>query len=489
MPIPMPDQTGTPAGDVVHRQIDGSEATLFLNALRQAAVDAGWSAAGLGARNYLPFATTNPTAAQTVTLNGLAYTFRTSINNGVAREVLIGASAAVSYRRLVNCVLDNGVGKGTEYSNATTANPYFRAFLNSAETEFWVEALTGGPDSNSLTVAEAVTPNWSIGSTTNPLYGGYRLLSDRTPQGLQVACEFRRYSSTEVTFCVGDKLQADSFGVTSSNTRWATPYRSVSKAIAMASGRLFKVIAHRYHLWFYVPGSNATQTACCAFVTQHPSQLEAPVVSSATGGGGTLVQITTDRPHGMTATGNVYIWGAEGLGINGFWNVTVTGPDGYTLDGSQAVAAGSYTSGSARAADVNAGQISFAVGGWQHVRASTGFRYRALGQNQSRWIQGVNQYFWTDEDLNKTGRMFVPGINSLKWVGDRYFFQESPIAFGTDQDASAWYTVGWLWAAAIAGRYTPVDSLAVDSSGQQWFEFSTEQSGSGLWLAVPLTEN
>lgn len=83
--------------------------------------------------------------------------------------------------------------------------------------------------------------------------------------------------------------------------------------------------------------------------------------------------------------------------------------------------------------------------------------------------------------------MCIPGVNALKWVGDRYFFQESPIAFGTDQDASACYTAGWLWVAAIAGRYTPVDSLAVDSSGQQWFEYSTEQSGAGLWLAVPLT--
>jgi hypothetical protein len=57
----------------------------------------------------------------TVTISGVIYTFKTTINNGVAREVYHGASATDSAANL-SAAINAGAGAGTLYSTATVSH-------------------------------------------------------------------------------------------------------------------------------------------------------------------------------------------------------------------------------------------------------------------------------------------------------------------------------------------------------------------------------
>jgi len=81
------------------------------------------------------------------------------------------------------------------------------------------------------------------------------------------------------------------------------------------------------------------------------------IQSTAIGGGvlsatasGTLIQITTNSPHGLATGSRAIISGVVGVPANGFWTITNTGANTFTLDNS--VFSGLYVSG---------GTIAFAV--------------------------------------------------------------------------------------------------------------------------------
>lgn len=97
---------------------------------------------------------TNVTAADTVTIGAVTYTFRASVTT-TANEVLIGADAATSLANLKKAINLSGTG-GTEYGSLTVIHPTVTAAALTATT-LRLYAKTAGTGGNSLTSTEAST--------------------------------------------------------------------------------------------------------------------------------------------------------------------------------------------------------------------------------------------------------------------------------------------------------------------------------------------
>jgi hypothetical protein len=121
---------------------------------------------GVAATGTLTSDATAPSNGDTVTVGGLVYTFQTTLTN-VARNVLIGASAAVALDNLKSAV-NATAGSGTTYAAATVVHPTMEATTNTNTTQVF-EARTKGTGGNSLATVEAST-HLSFGAAT--LAGG-----------------------------------------------------------------------------------------------------------------------------------------------------------------------------------------------------------------------------------------------------------------------------------------------------------------------------
>jgi hypothetical protein len=99
----------------------------------------------------------------TMVIGGVTWTMKTAINNANPREILIGADAFNTMKNIVDAVNDTGSGKGTTYSNATTACANcFALNANSTSGSYWIFAKTAGVGGESITT----TGTGNIGATT-----------------------------------------------------------------------------------------------------------------------------------------------------------------------------------------------------------------------------------------------------------------------------------------------------------------------------------
>jgi hypothetical protein len=98
----------------IHRWISGDGDPLLASSWQSAV------APGVAAQADLTF-TATALNNETVTIAGIVYTFKTSINNGVAREVYHGVSATESAANL-SAAINAGAGAGTLYSTATVSH-------------------------------------------------------------------------------------------------------------------------------------------------------------------------------------------------------------------------------------------------------------------------------------------------------------------------------------------------------------------------------
>lgn len=107
---------------------------------------------------------TNVTAADTVTIGAVTYTFRAAPTT-VANEVKIGADAATTLGNLKKAINLTGVS-GTDYGSGTVIHPTVTAGDITATT-LKLHAKTGGTGGNSLTSTEASTHLSFPGATFN----------------------------------------------------------------------------------------------------------------------------------------------------------------------------------------------------------------------------------------------------------------------------------------------------------------------------------
>lgn len=103
---------------------------------------------------------TNVSAAETVTIGAITYTFRASVTT-TANEVLIGASASATLDNLKSAINADGTAV---YGSLTVANPTVGAGVKTATT-LALFARTGGTAGNSLATTET-SAHLSFGGAT-----------------------------------------------------------------------------------------------------------------------------------------------------------------------------------------------------------------------------------------------------------------------------------------------------------------------------------
>jgi hypothetical protein len=89
----------------------------------------------------------NPLANSTFTLDGVTYTFRSSLAGCSARDILINtadSSGAGTLYNLLHAIMADGFGSGTNWCASTTAHPTVNAYKGGANG-IMLAAITGGP--------------------------------------------------------------------------------------------------------------------------------------------------------------------------------------------------------------------------------------------------------------------------------------------------------------------------------------------------------
>lgn len=110
-----------------------------------------------------------PANNDTVTINGVVYTFQTTLTN-VAGNVKIGTDVATTLINLRNAV-NRGAGAGSRYATATVAHPNVQA--SATATTLVATALFPGTSGNAFTKAEAgANSAWDGGGGGTTFSGG-----------------------------------------------------------------------------------------------------------------------------------------------------------------------------------------------------------------------------------------------------------------------------------------------------------------------------
>lgn len=119
---------------------------------------------GVKATGLLTSDATAPDDGDTVTIQGVTYTYKTTLSSpSQVNQVLIGVSAAVALDNLKKAINDSGT-EGTHYSLETTAHPYVTADANTDTTQV-VTAKTFGTAPNSYSLGET-SAHLAWGATT-----------------------------------------------------------------------------------------------------------------------------------------------------------------------------------------------------------------------------------------------------------------------------------------------------------------------------------
>lgn len=98
---------------------------------------------------------TIPTATDTVTIGGVVYTFRASVNT-TANDVLLGATAATAMQNLFDAINATPAKSGVTFGSLTVENPHVLATAVTATTVV-VKARTPGAIGNFIATTEAGT--------------------------------------------------------------------------------------------------------------------------------------------------------------------------------------------------------------------------------------------------------------------------------------------------------------------------------------------
>lgn len=177
---------------------------------------------GVYASAMLTFSSTGPVNNDTVTINGLVYTFK-SAAPAIARDVALGATAALSAQNLADAINANQATVGVAYYAATVRHPDVVAIMTTTLI-LTVQSRVHGMAGNSITLTEASTNVVASGAT---LAGGAATIYA---------------SATELRFN-SSSLRHNKVTVVSAEIR---PDRTVSDLVKVGIGAAGEV-AHELH--------------------------------------------------------------------------------------------------------------------------------------------------------------------------------------------------------------------------------------------------
>jgi len=467
-------------------------------------VTAGWTSAVRKSGARLDY-TAQPTNAQTITLDGSVYTYKTAIINGNPREVLIGATAGDTYDNLRHCVNDDGVGEGTLYSNTTVAHTTISSTSNTgpgATGTILFESLVGGLDKD-FTYSTTVTGATQKDSAGNPGLstqtrfwgGGYTLTSAITAQGLKcqalvIDCGDTATGVELVRLQIWNQdatmKSHTAFGIRSAISGNADFLYGAAVPVSTGAGYTFRIIANKFQFAVFREGFDPvteSESWFMAGVPFIPAFLEGKIVSAASNA--TPIQITTTVAHGFSNGNNVFIEGVAGnTAANGLWTITFVDASNFTLNTS--VGNGAYTSGG------RAGKLDVNIAGaiYHFAKMDNGPATEVMGRNAmhagSGGFTGVNgQFLGRDADpFSGVGSLAfiaaghgqeVENDDLIWWYDGSYAVSEAFVASGISAAGTIRKMFGQLWDAIIVQR---------DFNTQNAFTFDSQ-----TWLTVTLNSD
>lgn len=285
---------------------------------------AGWTVSNLSEWNWFGSTSSSaqPSDTQTCTINGRAYTFKTTLS-GAADEIKIGASAKETMENF-KAAINAEAGAGTKYGTGTTVNADVTAALvstgDSANAVPLMVVYTKG--TLSLAVSDTVT-NWSwtnatlasvlykCVSATNENYNRITMYIGARPGGV----------TTDYGAWISNKDQSQWTG-------------RGQQTLSIANGETWRTLSHRYGFHSFKTGSyNGNGTGLSCELLYIPTFQRCNSVTAATNA--TPIAITTAADHGYSTGDSVIIRYVEGnTAANGTFTITVTGTNTFTLNAS-----------------------------------------------------------------------------------------------------------------------------------------------------------
>ena len=525
------------SGKVYKHAFDGSSKTTIAEGVKFALLQVDWVEGTHSKGTSTGTITANPSNGHTVTLGSWVYTFRTTINNSVPREVLIGATKEDSLANLKTAV-NGGAGSGTLYSSATTAHPDVDALDGSAATEVVITAQVEGPAGNGFATSGTLT--WSSAQTTR---GSYQLISPRTPHGLKVHLWI--YTVTTGADVYFQMASAEVASVPAGDYVFLRP----------STGRTYTIGAGRYSFLIYAPGlTNTGEWVIGGMLFLIPGMRGLLITAASTSAPVAVAAVFNETPMRVHAPGHGLQTGERanltGTGVaDGYWTVTRLDDDYYTLDGSTANGTSS-TGSSTRAIQITTETAhSLASGdpvylanvsgntnanGTYTARAvtTTSFFLDAVGNGSYApapgeeailgtqdaisvafflqcvsWTLSASGNGWRantntgGDNYNRCGVIHQINANRVDASGTmtnhqqlytrtsgRYFRGNRAILynalcyFALDATGANFRYLGELWDACLANRAFTLD-LTADFAGYTWLNFSRSTSQS-LWFAL-----
>jgi hypothetical protein len=293
--------------------------------------------------------TGQPTNGQTITIDGVVLTARTTATLGT--EFQIGSTTAETASNMATCINNN-------VSSVTAA-------ANGSDVTITADTWPG----NGITTTEGLS-NFTF-SGTSLSNGGVKIDAPATAQFVQ---GFRLH--------IFDRAEASGIAVNMTSLDESIDFGTSAGVWGGirtdVSGRRMRAIASPAGLFTYLPNDMTGGGGNSQWSLLGVPDIVAPLEIGNVASSGGLIEITTNTPLGtLIQTGNqVYISGVLGVPADGSWTVTTTGSNSFTLDGS--TFSGTYTSGGAAAGPQQTAQVFFF---WSQVTNSS-----AGGQNLRRSI-------------------------------------------------------------------------------------------------------
>ena len=289
-----------PAG-IVYRQINFDTKAGAINELIDVLDDAGWTKVEEVVAWIAATFNGLPNNNNSATIDGLTYTFVTTLVQATPRQVKIGATAAETASNFGYAIIA-GAGSGTAYSSSTVAHPTCTATL-SAANQVKISYKTAGSTGIGITVTSAVSNVTfaSVGNGSGSLGGGgYKYDCVETGHGLQA----RLY-----IFDPGGAASGNiAIKVTTVDEVWGID----GAYLLVATARKLQVRAHAHGLWTFVIGSFTGSSDFAQFQFEVPWLLPpnrpAPETRAGFGDMATIHQAFWWRANRTFATGAGVTW-------------------------------------------------------------------------------------------------------------------------------------------------------------------------------------
>jgi hypothetical protein len=483
------------AGTIYYTQFSCASIQSICDGIKDALVACGWQNTPMPSRWILTFSGV-PSNNETCSLGGLTYTFKTVINNSNAREVLIGASATACANNLAEAI-NAGSGSGTDYSSATTAAGTFTATAASGVLTI-LTAATGFDANSQLTFTEsltnATTTNYS--NSNKSVNRGYKLTMPVTPQGLcaSVLVEDIGLSTyARVRYTSQDGTTAES----TEGTELTVNDPRVCGWIAVSAGRSLEFCGNAHQFFIFLLGDSATGGVNAGFGVPYIRDLHAPLlITGATNA--SPIEITTSTDHGYSTGADVFIADVQGnTAANGFWTITVTASNKFTLNsstgnGTYNSTTGTYYSGGVVGDNSKIMRCLWGTGDYQGTHENS-FRNDFSSGNGDYWVCLNQFHFKAQGSGNRSPFLVIPKHASdttfsggvvPEW-GSKGSIVEPAIGMRINSTSGNWYRVGQLWAAFAHLEPMPMDRTNTGFDSHDWINItdgSSEARGS-LWLA------